>query len=271
MWIPILLGLAATNILLLVIHFAGAMGLLCTWLPARTIFIIAALMYSQDIQQEKLLTIMLFNFGSHLIPVVFLIVFRVGMHCYRGRRSRFGTHWSWIWFIAIVVVGISLAGLWVLKSNEALIALGGVAAVINFINVQDIPKHIRLQPIQVTTSYLFLTNATVAAMLYTINILIENGYEKAVGVISNVPFISIALLAHSTCTSQGTQTTSQHVYMLACQIWPSLIFVLTTVLTRHFGHQQSVGIAGLATTIVIGIQFGLFMEKIHVHQTNIVP
>tara|TARA_B110000091_G_scaffold214383_1_gene267428 strand:- start:19454 stop:20284 length:831 start_codon:yes stop_codon:yes gene_type:complete len=264
MWIYILLGLAATNVLLLVIRYAGAMGLLCTWLPARTIFVLVTLMYSADIQQEQLFTTMLFLFGSHLIPVVFLTVFRIGMHHYRGRQPRFDTHaiWPFIWVVAIVVLGVGLAGLCVLKSNAILFILGALAAVFNFINVQDMPRHIRLRPIQITTTYLLLSNATVAAMLYAVNVLIENGHEKMVGVLTNMPFISIALLAHSTCASTGTQTTSQHVYMLACQIWPSLVFVLVIILTRHFRRQQSLGIAGLATVIVIGIQFGLFMEKV---------
>ena len=264
MWIYILLGLAATNVLLLVIRYAGAMGLLCTWLPARTIFVLVTLMYSADIQQEQLFTTMLFLFGSHLIPVVFLTVFRIGMHHYRGRQPRFDTHaiWPFIWVVAIVVLGVGLAGLCVLKSNAILFILGALAAVFNFINVQDMPRHIRLRPIQITTTYLLLSNATVAAMLYAVNVLIENGHEKMVGVLTNMPFISIALLAHSTCASTGTQTTSQHVYMLACQIWPSLVFVLVIILTRHFRRQQSLDIAGLATVIVIGIQFGLFMEKV---------
>lgn len=264
MWVYILLGLAATNVLLLVIRYAGAMGLLCTWLPARTIFVLVTLMYSADIQQEQLFTTMLFIFASHLIPVVFLTVFRVGMHQYSGRQPRFETHalWPFIWVVALLVLGVCLAGLCVLKSNAVLFALGALAAVLNLINVQDMPKHIRLRPIRITTTYLLLSNAAVAAMLYGVNVLIENGYERMVGVFSNMPFISIALLAHSTCASTGTQTTSQHVYMLACQIWPSLIFVLVILLTRHFRRQQSFGIAGLATVIVIGIQFGLFMEKV---------
>lgn len=264
MWRQILLGLVATNLLFVVIHFAGAMGLICTWLPARTIFVIVSLMYNKDIQPEQLLSAMLTSFGSHLIPVVFLTVFRVGMHRYQGRQPRFTTHaiWPFIWIVALVVLGTCLTGLWVLKSNEALIALGALAAVINFINIQDMPQHLRLRPLKITAMYLFLSNVTVAAMLYGVHILIENGHEVMVGILSNVPFISIALLAHSTCESVGMRTTSQHVYMLACQIWPSLIFVLITILTRHFGTQQSIGIAGLATIIVIGIQFGLFMDKI---------
>lgn len=276
MWTSILLGLVATNVLLTVIHFAGAMGLLCTWLPARTIFVIVTLIYNQDTQQEQLLTTMLFNFGSHLIPVVFLTVFRFGMHHYRGRQRRFDPHaiWPFIWIVALVVLGTGLAGIWVLKSNETLVALGALAAVANLINIQDMPQHIRLQPIQITATYLILSNVTVAAMLYGVDVLIENGQETMVGILSNVPFISIALLAHSTCASVGTQTTSQHVYMLACQIWPSLIFVLMAILTRHFGRQQSVGIAILSTIIAIGIQFGLFMEKINNNtpkQLTVVP
>lgn len=270
MWTQILLGLAATNVLLLVIRYAGAMGLLCTWLPARTIFVLVTLMYSADIQQEQLFTTMLFIFASHLIPVVFLTVFRIGMHHYRGRQSRFKTHaiWPFIWVVAIVVLGVCLAALFVLKSNAVLFALGAFAAVFNLINVQDMPKHVRLRPIQITTTYLLLSNAAVAAMLYGVNVLIDHGYERMVGVFSNMPFISIALLAHSTCASTGTQTTSQHVYMLACQIWPSLIFVLVILLTRHFRRQQSFGIAGLATVIVIGIQFGLLMEKVTPPKTS---
>jgi hypothetical protein len=254
----------ATNLLFVVIHFAGSMGLICTWLPARTIFVIVSLMYNNDIQPEQLLSAMLASFGSHLIPVVFLVVFRVGMHRYQGRQPRFATRaiWPFIWTVALVVLGTCLAGLWVLKSNEALIAMGAVAAVLNFINIQDMPQHLRLRPIQITAVYLILSNVTVAAMLYGVHILIENGHEMMVGIFSNMPFISIALLAHSTCEAVGMRTTSQHVYMLACQIWPSLIFVLITLLTRHFGKQQSVGIAGLSTIIVIGIQFGLFMDKI---------
>ena len=264
MWTSILLGLAATNVLLTVIHFAGAMGLLCTWLPARTIFVLVTLIYSQSLQQEQLLTAMLSNFGSHLIPVVFLTVFRIGMHRYRGRQPRFDPHaiWPFIWVVAIVVLCLGLAGLCVLKSNETLVALGVLAAVANLINVQDMPEHIRLQPMKITATYRFLSNVTVAAILIGVDVLIKNGHEMMVGILSNVPFISIALLAHSTCASVGTQTTSQHVYMLACQIWPSLIFVMVAVLTRHFGRQQSVGIAILSTVIVIGIQFGLFMEKV---------
>ena len=272
MWTSILLGLLATNLLLFVVHFAGAMGLICTWLPARTIFVIVSLTYNSDIQAEQLLSAMLTIFGSHLIPVVFLTVFRIGMHRYRGRQPRFDTHaiWPFIWIVALVVLGTCLTGLWVLKSNQVLVALGVLAAGFNFINIQDMPQHLRLRPIRITATYLFLSNVTVAAMLYGVNILIENGHEVMVGVLSNVPFISIALLAHSTWETTGMQTTSQHVYMLACQIWPSIIFVLVSILTRHFGRQQSVSIAGLSTIIAIGIQFGLFMDKIN-HKPSQLP
>lgn len=265
MWTPILIGLVATNLLFVVVHFAGTMGLICTWLPARTIFVIVSLVYNKDIQPEQLMAAMLTSFGSHLIPVVFLTVFRIGMHRYKGRQPRFDTHaiWPFIWIVALVVLGTCLTGLWVLKSNPTLFALGVLAAGFNFINVQDMPQHLRLRPIRITATYLFLSNVTVAAMLYGVNALIENGHEVMVGVLSNVPFISIALLAHSTWETTGMQATSQHVYMLACQIWPSLIFVLISILTRHFGRQQSVSIAGLSTIIVIAIQFGLFMDKIN--------
>jgi hypothetical protein len=102
----------------------------------------------------------------------------------------------------------------------------------------------------------------VAGVVFGISELVNNDQQLIASIISNIPFVSVCLLAQSTLTSIGTEITSQHVYMLAYQLWPSLAFISTCLLMRDRTIVVCLLIASGTTAVVIGIQFMFIMKKV---------
>lgn len=262
MWISILTGLGATNFLLLVIYLTGSLGIMCTWVPGRTI-VVAISLLSLDNTQE-ISNSMLNNIASHIIPVLFLVVFRIGIHNYKGRQPRFLRHtiWTVIWAVATVVMIVALTSLWFVKSPIIFGTIGVLAIVLNVANIQDMPEHIKTTPIQITWLYVVVADISTTVNIYTISQLVSNDNQLIASIVSNIPFFSILLLAQSTLTSVGTDITSQHIYMLAYQIWPSMAFMLTCFIAQKLDTLYCICIAAGTTIVVIAIQFTVIMKKL---------
>lgn len=265
MWISILVALVATNILLGVIWKSGDKGLVFTWLPARNIVVTTVFALSTNHNTQDFLNAAWFNFGSHVIPVLFLLVFTIGIVSYKGREPRFERHgiWTFIWIVALLVGACCASGIWFFQNKMVLQTIGCVAAIFNFFNLQSMPEHPQKNHLTITLSYVILTNIVVAVMMYVVFVLVENGQIAVVGIISNLPIISMALLAHSTCTSIGTETTAQHVYILAWQIWPSLTFSVMTIVTHGLGWYWMLCISIASTIVVIIIQLTVIMKILY--------
>ena len=265
MWISIIAALVASNILLFVIWLTGDKGLIFTWLPARNIAITTVFALSTKHDTPDFLNAAWFNFGSHVIPVLFLLVFTIGIVSYKGREPRFERHgiWPLIWIIAIIVGACCASGVWFFQNTMVLQTIGCIAAIFNFFNLQSMPKHPQKNHLTITWMYVILTNVVVAVMMYVVFALVENGQIVVVGILSNLPIISIALLAHSTCTSIGTETTAQHVFILAWQIWPSLTFSFMTIVTHGLGWFWMLCISIVSTIVVIIIQLTVIMKILY--------
>lgn len=258
MWIPILIGLAAVNILLLLIYFTGIFGIVFTWIPGPTI-VIALTLLAMDNKEERSIA-MLNNIATHIIPVLFLIVFRLGIHNYKGRQPRFTRDWSILWIIAILVMIATFVSLWLTTSPVIFGIIGVFSLIVNVVNMKDIVK-IQTVPIQITWFYVVGANLFTFGIIYTLLQLTVFGQSAIASIISNIPFFSIILLAQSTCLS--SPNASQTIYILAFQIWPSLIFMTTTFLGQDLPMVQCISIASGMTIMIIGIQFVIIMKKIY--------
>lgn len=261
MWMSIIGSLVATNLLLLAIYLTGAAGIMFTWIPGRTIIVCLSLL---SLPKEQLVLPLLTNIASHIIPVVFLVVFRIGIFTSKGRQPRFASHpmWSIVWLVALFVMVGAFVSLWSLKNELTLGVIGIGSAFLNFANIQDMHHHLKSNAIKITWLYVLIANVVVAGVVFGISELVNNDQQLIASIVSNIPFVSVCLLAQSTLTSIGTEITSQHVYMLAYQLWPSLAFISTCLLTRDRTIVVCLLFASLATAVVIGIQFMIIMKKV---------
>lgn len=258
MWLSILIGLAAVNFLLLLVYLTGFFGIVFTWIPGPTI-VIALTLLAVDNKEERSIA-MLNNIATHIIPVFFLLVFRLGIHNYKGRQPRFTRDWSILWIIAILVLITTFASLWLTTSPVIFGIMGVFSSIVNVVNMKDIVK-IQPIPIQITSFYVVGANLFTFGIIYTLLQLTVSGQSAIASIISNVPFFSIVLLARSTCFS--SPNTSQTIYMLAFQIWPSLIFMTTTFLGQDLPMVHCISIASGMTIMTIGIQIVIIMKRIY--------
>ena len=118
-----------TNILLFSVAYAGCDGLLFTWIPLQTGIITVTFLLNTEISLENLLNTLYFNFGSHLIPVVFLLVFVVGIG--KGKSNK-RPDFVFIWGIAICVLVVALAGLYFFQNTLLLLICGVLSIFLNF-------------------------------------------------------------------------------------------------------------------------------------------
>ena len=231
-----------------------------TWIPGRTIIVCLTLLSLPTEQELPLLT----NIASHIIPVTFLIVFRIGIATSKGRQPRFTSHpmWSIVWLVALLLMVGAFVGLWSLRNELTLGVIGIGSAFLNFANIQDMHHHLKSNAVKITWVYVLIANIVVVLIVFGISELVNNDQQLIASIISNIPFVSVSLLAQSTLTSIGTEITSQHVYMLAYQLWPSLAFISSCLWTKDMPITQCLLIASGVTAIVIGIQFISIRKKV---------
>jgi hypothetical protein len=255
-----------TNLLLFFIYSGGCDGLLFTWIPLQTGIITITFLLNTEISVENLLNTLYFNFGSHIIPVIFLIVFVVGMRGYSPKKH---PDWLFLWGIAISCLCAALAGLYFFQNRTLLLICGLLGIFLNFINIQTVTFDDN-DKIKVTWLYVIVCNVFTVACVYGLDLLVLGGFERIAAVISSVPLVSVMVLAQSTYSTPGKEITQRHILMLAAQIWPSLTYVGISILCLELEWQNTIIIPSVGSFVVVVIQYILFTRKKDLYTKSVV-
>ena len=255
-----------TNLLLFFIYSGGCDGLLFTWIPLQTGIITITFLLNTEISVENLLNTLYFNFGSHIIPVIFLIVFVVGMRGYSPQKH---PDWPFLWGIAISILCVALAGLYFFQNRTLLLICGVLGIFLNFINIQTVTFD-NNDKIKVTWLYVGVCNVFTVVCVYGLDLLVLGGFERIAAVISSVPLVSVMVLAQSTYTTPGKEITQRHILMLAAQIWPSLTYVGISILCLELEWQNTIIIPSVGSFVVVVIQYILFTRKKDLYTKSVV-
>jgi hypothetical protein len=256
-----------TNLLLFFIYSGGCDGLLFTWIPLQTGIITITFLLNTEISVENLLNTLYFNFGSHIIPVIFLIVFVVGMRGYSPQKH---PDWPFLWGIAISILCVALAGLYFFQNRTLLLICGVLGIFLNFINIQTVTFDDN-DKIKVTWLYVGVCNVFTVVCVYGLDLLVLGGFERIAAVISSVPLVSVMVLAQSTYTTPGKEITQRHILMLAAQIWPSLTYVGISIICLELEWENSIIIPTVGSFVVVVIQYILFTRVKRMYtKTNMV-
>ena len=255
-----------TNLLLFFIYSGGCDGLLFTWIPLQTGIITITFLLNTEISVENLLNTLYFNFGSHIIPVLFLIVFVVGMRGYSPKKH---PDWPFLWGIAISILCAALAGLYFFQNRTLLLICGVLGIFLNFINIQTVTFDDN-DKLKVTWLYVIVCNIFTVVCVYGLDLLVLGGFERIAAVISSVPLVSVMVLAQSTYTTPGKEITQRHILMLAAQIWPSLTYVGVSILCLELEWENSIIIPSVGSFVVVVIQYILFTRKKHQYTKSVV-
>jgi hypothetical protein len=255
-----------TNLLLFFIYSGGCDGLLFTWIPLQTGIITITFLLNTEISVENLLNTLYFNFGSHIIPVIFLIVFVVGMRGYSPQKH---PDWLFLWGIAISILCVALAGLYFFQNRTLLLICGVLGIFLNFINIQTVTFDDN-DKIKVTWLYVIVCNIFTVVCVYGLDLLVLGGFERIAAVISSVPLVSVMVLAQSTYTTPEKEITQRHILMLAAQIWPSLTYVGISILCLELEWQNSIIIPSVGSFVVVVIQYILFTRKKDLYTKSVV-
>ena len=255
-----------TNLLLFFIYSGGCDGLLFTWVPLQTGIITITFLLNTEISVENLLNTLYFNFGSHIIPVLFLIVFVVGMRGYSPQKH---PDWPFLWGIAISILCVALAGLYFFQNRTLLLICGVLGIFLNFINIQTVTFDDN-DKIKVTWLYVIVCNIFTVVCVYGLDLLVLGGFERIAAVISSVPLVSVMVLAQSTYTTPEKEITQRHILMLAAQIWPSLTYVGISILCLELEWQNSIIIPSVGSFVVVVIQYILFTRKKDLYTKSVV-
>lgn len=255
-----------TNLLLFFIYSGGCDGLLFTWVPLQTGIITITFLLNTEISVENLLNTLYYNFGSHIIPVIFLIVFVVGMRGYSPKKH---PDWPFLWGIAISILCAALAGLYFFQNRTLLLICGLLGIFLNFINIQTVTFDDN-DKIKVTWLYVIVCNVFTVACVYGLDLLVLGGFERIAAVISSVPLVSVMVLAQSTYTTPGKEITQRHILMLAAQIWPSLTYVGVSIVCLELEWQNTIIIPTVGSFVIVVIQYILFTRKKHSYTKSVV-
>ena len=255
-----------TNLLLFFIYSGGCDGLLFTWIPLQTGIITITFLLNTEISVENLLNTLYFNFGSHIIPVIFLIVFVVGMRGYSPKKH---PDWPFLWGIAISILCAALAGLYFFQNRTLLLICGLLGIFLNFINIQTVTFDDN-DKIKVTWLYVIVCNVLTVGCVYGLDLLVLGGFERIAAVISSVPLVSVMVLAQSTYTTPEKEITQRHILMLAAQIWPSLTYVGISILCLELEWQNTIIIPTVGSFVIVVIQYILFTRKKHLQTNSVV-
>ena len=255
-----------TNLLLFFIYSGGCDGLLFTWVPLQTGIITITFLLNTEISVENLLNTLYFNFGSHIIPVIFLIVFVVGMRGYSPQKH---PDWPFLWGIAISILCVALAGLYFFQNRTLLLICGLLGIFLNFINIQTVTFDDN-DKIKVTWLYVIVCNVLTVGCVYGLDLLVLGGFERIAAVISSVPLVSVMVLAQSTYSTPGKEITQRHILMLAAQIWPSLTYVGISILCLELEWQNTIIIPTVGSFVIVVIQYILFTRKKHLQTNSVV-
>jgi hypothetical protein len=262
----ILASVIFTNLLLFFIYSGGCDGLLFTWIPLQTGIITFTFLLNTEISMENLLNTLYFNFGSHIIPVIFLIVFVVGMRGYSPTKH---PYWPVLWGIAISILCAALAGLYFFQNRTLLLICGVLGIFLNFMNIQTVTFDDN-DKLKVTWLYVVVCNIFTVVCVYGLDLLVLGGFERIAAVVSSVPLVSVMVLAQSTYTTPGKEITQRHILMLAAQIWPSLTYIGVTIMCLELEWVNSIIIPSVSSFVVVVIQYILFTRKKHMYTKSVV-
>lgn len=245
------------NAMMFFIHYAGPKAIVLTWIPGRTVLLLASLLH-----KPELVSTLKYTWASGLVPVVFLAIVHIGLQrmSKTGRLPRFKcATWSWVLLfgsgLASMVSVILLIGL--VHSEILYVILGCLAVALNVFNLKDAPTHLQSENVHLTVGYIACVNIIVISILLGMNTLLDSGEILWAGILSNIPILAIMLLISSSCkdSPSAMRITSQHVYMLSYQTWPNMAFVGVLWSSMAIGEEFAVAIAGMASVIIIFIQY----------------
>tara|TARA_B110000977_G_scaffold132461_1_gene168792 strand:- start:454 stop:1242 length:789 start_codon:yes stop_codon:yes gene_type:complete len=257
MWTTIVAGVVVLNIMLFIIHYSGPKAITLTWVPGRVIVIVISMLHQKELHNWLQIT-----WAAYMIPVSLLAIFHFTLRymANKGRLPRFSCatpQWLICWSLGILSMTTAAILCIVIENPYILFSIGILAAYLNIVNVMDAPTHLHETPIKFTTWYIIGTNIVIVVALVLIDQLIQHDYVRLAGVISNIPILSIVLLAGSSCadTEEAVNTTNQHIYMLAYQTWPAMAFVGVMWIGQVYTTTISLTMSISAVVVVLFIQF----------------
>jgi hypothetical protein len=257
MWTTIISGVVVLNIMLFIIHYSGPKAIALTWVPGRVIVIVISMLHKKELHNWLQIT-----WAAYMIPVSLLAVFHFTLRymANKGRLPRFSCatpQWFICWSLGILAIVVSTTLCMVIENPYILFSIGILAAYLNIVNVMDAPTHLQEVPITFTTLYIVGTNIIIVAALILIDLLIQHDYVRLAGVISNIPILSIILLASSSCanTDEAVNTTNQHIYILAYQTWPAMAFVGVVWIFQVYTTTIALTMGISAVVVVLFIQY----------------
>ena len=263
MWLTIILSIIALNISLVIIHHVGPKAIMLTWIPSRSIVLVLSM-----IHQKELIQWLQISWAASSCPVAFLAVFHFTLRALQtGRLPRFScAHKEWIlcWITALIVTVCTTMLVYYTNNSYAYLSIGLAAALLNIVNVTDAPAQLQQQHLKFTMYYVLFINVLAIGALITIDQLVQLGEVEWAGICSNFPILAAALLAGSTCTTtqQAMRTTTQHVYMLAYQTWPSMAFIGVIWAAEGALGLASIALGSISVIIVLAIQYTMIKNEL---------
>ncbi len=262
MWTTVLISVIVLNTIMALIHVLGPKGIILTWVPGRTLILIASILHEDNLVQT-----LTYTWASGILPVAFLIPMHMGVYLlgFKGRSPRFECSWIWVvvWLFTIAI----LIGIVVLIGSTQSVALqltiGIFAIFFNISNMTDAPQHIQEERVELTATYVIGTNIVIIGILALIHIAIDRGEVVWAGILSNIPLMAFILIAGSSCraTPQSLKMTAQHIYMLSYQTWPNMAFVGTLWAALPLGVTTACILASTVMVVTLIIQF-IFIKNI---------
>lgn len=258
-------GLIIIDGLLLIVQRLGSKAIAFTWFPGRTILLSWSLLASAD--EEHIRSVLEVCLASHSLSVVFLAVFHIFLECLEKtpRLPRHGcaiSYWFIGWVVSLLCVGGTVTALWLHQTEMMFIMVGIATALLNAVNLQHAPKRLENASMKFNLTYFIGINIVAAGLIFGVHWLLQSGYVTWAGLLSNFPIFEIVLFASSSCldTPVAIRMTRQHVFMLAFQTWPSMALVATIIVLLPVGHVFAAIIAGVATIMVIILQFAVIQH-----------
>ena len=254
--VTLIIGILCTNILLAIVHKLGPAGIIVTWIPGRVIVLAISILNSK--RNDSMEQVLEVAWASHILTVVFLCAFHMFVRwmSWSKRLPRFGCAIKH-WLAAFILMGVVCIILWAFPSTQMYIGMGTLALVMNLVNIEHAPKHLKNTKMKFTPLYLISANVVYIALTLGVHLLIEYGYIVYAGLVSNLPLFSIALFASSSCrdTPLAIQMTAQHVYMLAFQTWPSMAFLGILWVLLPQGSVIALSCAGMGAVATMAVQY----------------
>lgn len=257
MWLALLISTAVLNAVMFMVHYTGPKGIILTWVPGRTLLLIASLLH-----KPELLETLQYTWAAGLVPVTFLLALHGGVRILEknGRLPRFHCakrQWALIWLVALGSMSAVILLIGFVESGSLYIALGTGATMLNIINIRDAPRHLEQDHVELTPEYILGTNIIILSVLCAMNALLDAGYLVWAGIISNIPLLAVILLIGSTCSNTPTALTMtrQHIYMLSYQTWPNMAFVGILWVTLSLGKHLACFLAAAGMLACMGIQY----------------